>query len=87
MKAKEGVLELLNQVLKAELTAVHQYLLHAGLCKNWGYQRYCLHGRARAGRGAAGGRCPGSRTGMDLGSSRGGCAPHGRAPAGAYAGA
>ena len=37
MKAKEGVVEFLNQVLKAELTAVHQYLLHAALCKNWGY--------------------------------------------------
>lgn len=43
MKAKEGILELLNQVLKAELTAVHQYLLHAALCKNWGYQRLHDH--------------------------------------------
>lgn len=39
MKAKEGVVELLNRVLTAELTAVHQYLLHAGLCGNWGYER------------------------------------------------
>ncbi len=39
MKAKEGVVSLLNQVLRAELTAVHQYLLHAALCKNWGYGR------------------------------------------------
>jgi bacterioferritin len=39
MIAKEGVLELLNQVLRAELTAIHQYLLHAALCKNWGYER------------------------------------------------
>lgn len=43
MKAKEGVVDLLNQVLKAELTAVHQYLLHAAMCKNWGYER--LHER------------------------------------------
>ena len=43
MKAKEGVLELLNQVLKAELTAVHQYLLHAAMCKNWGYERLHDH--------------------------------------------
>jgi bacterioferritin len=39
MKAKEGVVSYLNEVLKAELTAVHQYLLHAALCKHWGYQR------------------------------------------------
>lgn len=43
MKAKEGVVEFLNQVLKAELTAVHQYLLHAAICKNWGYERLHDH--------------------------------------------
>lgn len=43
MKAKEGVLEFLNQVLRSELTAVHQYLLHAALCKNWGYDRLHEH--------------------------------------------
>lgn len=43
MKAKEGVVEFLNQVLKAELTAVHQYLLHAAMCKNWGYERLHEH--------------------------------------------
>jgi bacterioferritin len=43
MKAKEGVVEFLSQVLKAELTAVHQYLLHAAMCKNWGYERLHAH--------------------------------------------
>lgn len=43
MKAKEGVVEFLNQVLKSELTAVHQYLLHAAMCKNWGYARLHEH--------------------------------------------
>ena len=43
MKAKEGVVEFLNPVLKAELTAVHQYLLHAAMCKNWGYGRLHDH--------------------------------------------
>lgn len=43
MKAKEGVVEYLNQVLKAELTAVHQYLLHAAMCNNWGYDRLHEH--------------------------------------------
>ncbi len=43
MKAKEGVLEILNRVLVSELTAVHQYLLHAALCKHWGYGRLHEH--------------------------------------------
>lgn len=43
MKAKEGVVDYLNQVLKAELTAVHQYLLHAAMCRNWGYERLHEH--------------------------------------------
>lgn len=43
MKAKEGVVDYLNQVLKAELTAVHQYLFHGALCKNWGYERLHEH--------------------------------------------
>ena len=39
MKAKEGVLDQLNEILRAELTAVHQYLLHAAMSGNWGYER------------------------------------------------
>ena len=39
MKAKEGILENLGTVLTAELTAVHQYLFHAELCRHWGYER------------------------------------------------
>src|SRR5688572_14037184 len=43
MKAKEGVEEFLNRVLKSELTVGHQYLLHAAMCKNLGYERLHEH--------------------------------------------
>lgn len=39
------VLESLSEALKAELTAVHQYLLHARVCRNWGYIRLAENNR------------------------------------------
>jgi bacterioferritin len=41
----EQVLESLHEALKAELTAIHQYLLHAKVCQNWGYSRLAEYNR------------------------------------------
>ncbi|MEZ5215017.1 MAG: bacterioferritin [Ilumatobacteraceae bacterium] len=39
MQGDPGVIELLNEVLTAELTAINQYFIHAKLCEDWGYRR------------------------------------------------
>ncbi len=37
MKGNEEVIKVLNDLLAEELTAIHQYILHAEMCENWGY--------------------------------------------------
>lgn len=39
MRGNEKVIDELNEALKAELTAIVQYIVHAEMCHNWGYQR------------------------------------------------
>jgi len=39
MKGKPEVLEALHEMLKEELGAISQYILHAEMCENWGYKR------------------------------------------------
>jgi bacterioferritin len=46
MKAKEGVIEILNRILSADLVSINQSFVHAKMCEHWGYER--LHHRVRA---------------------------------------
>ena len=39
MKGEDKIIELLNDVLSAELTAINQYFVHAKMCKNWGINK------------------------------------------------
>ncbi|MET0661512.1 MAG: bacterioferritin [Ilumatobacteraceae bacterium] len=45
MQGDAEIIEVLNEVLTAELTAVNQYFLHGKLCANWGYNRLAEHSR------------------------------------------
>jgi bacterioferritin len=42
------VVEMLNECLTAELTAVNQYFVHAKMQENWGYERLAKRGRDEA---------------------------------------
>ena len=39
MKGNKKVVEVLNDVLSAELVGINQYFVHAKMCKNWGFER------------------------------------------------
>lgn len=39
MKGNEKVIANLNELLRDELTAINQYIVHSEMCNNWGYTR------------------------------------------------
>jgi bacterioferritin len=39
LKGDTAIIEALNEVLTAELSAINQYFIHHKMCENWGYQR------------------------------------------------
>ena len=45
MKGNDDVVEVLNDVLCAELTGINQYFIHAMMCANWRYKKLAAHSR------------------------------------------
>ncbi len=43
MKGNDEVIQVLQEVLSAELTAVNQYFIHARMNENWGYKKLAEH--------------------------------------------
>jgi len=43
MKGDADVIQVLNDVLCAELTGINQYFIHAMMCRNWHYHRLAKH--------------------------------------------
>jgi bacterioferritin len=39
MKGNPKLLSVLNDLLADELTAINQYMVHAEMCENWGYEK------------------------------------------------
>ncbi len=39
MRGDPQIIEALNEILTAELTAINQYFIHSRMCRNWGYRR------------------------------------------------
>lgn len=39
MRGDAAIIDVLNSVLTAELTAINQYFIHHKMCENWGYKR------------------------------------------------
>lgn len=48
MQGDREIIELLNEQLTAELTAINQYFLHAKMQENWGYTKIAKHTRAES---------------------------------------
>jgi bacterioferritin len=44
MQGDPRIIDLLNQVLRKELTGINQYFIHSRMCKNWGYAVLAKHG-------------------------------------------
>lgn len=48
MKGHPEIIDLLNELLTNELTAINQYFIHAKMCENWGFKRLATKIRAES---------------------------------------
>lgn len=48
MQGNSDIIEALNEVLTAELTAINQYFLHGKMQQDWGLTRLAAHSRAES---------------------------------------
>jgi bacterioferritin len=48
MNGDPDIIEALNEVLTAELTAINQYFIHHKMCDNWGYKKLSAKKRAES---------------------------------------
>jgi bacterioferritin len=48
MKGNAEIIELLNEALSEELTAINQYFLHSEMCENWGYKKQSAASKKQA---------------------------------------
>ena len=39
MKGNDEVINVLNEVLTSELTAINQYFIHSKMCDDWGFEK------------------------------------------------
>ena len=48
MKGNEKLISTLNSLLADELTAINQYIVHAEMCEDWGYEKLHKHFEKRS---------------------------------------
>ncbi len=48
MKGNDEVINLLNEVLTSELTAINQYFIHSKMCDDWGFNKLAAKKRAES---------------------------------------
>jgi bacterioferritin len=48
MKGNDEVIQVLNEVLTSELTAINQYFIHSKMCEDWGFQKLAAKKRAES---------------------------------------